>query len=83
MRTTFSSCVSNCDQGRKPCTSPKACGAPDTAPCLYPIGCPDELKHPADCDQKIGWGAFIPAFLALALVALCAALVLMLRDFSQ
>lgn len=48
-----------------------------------PCATPDVCRQPTDCDPHIGWGAFIPAFLALALVALCAALVLLIKDFAK
>ena len=53
-----------------------------------PMGCdeqgrrPDAMPTPSD-DSHIGYGAFIPAWLAIALVAACAALALLLKDFSQ
>jgi hypothetical protein len=46
-----------------------------------------ECKTPDVCelaeeDHSIGWGAFIPAFLSMALVGLCAAIALLLKDFT-
>lgn len=40
-----------------------------------------EIDDDSD-DRLIGWGAFIPAFLSLMLVAACTALALLLRDFT-
>lgn len=53
-----------------------------------PMGCDEQGRRPQATptpsdDSHIGLGAFLPAWLALALVAACAALALFLRDFSQ
>lgn len=54
-----------------------------------PMGCdeqgrrPQATPTPSDSSRAGLWGAFIPAWLAIALVAACAALALYLRDFSQ
>lgn len=57
-----------------------------------PLGLDMQGRHPeaahAACEftddeaRRIGWGAFLPAFLALSLVAACAAVVLLLKDFT-
>lgn len=43
---------------------------------------PQATPTPSDTGH-IGYGAILPAWLAIALVAACAALALYLRDFSQ
>lgn len=63
----------------------------------YTISCPKALKRRPlgldqqgrwpyyehdDDDRSIGWGALLPALLAMSLVGACAALVLLLRDFT-
>jgi len=68
----------------------------DAADDGYRISCPPHLRprfhgldqqgrYSADGDdsRRIGWGAFLPAVIAMCLVGACAALVLLLKDFSQ
>lgn len=52
-----------------------------------PMGCDEQGRRPAATPtpsdaRHVGLGAFLPAWLALALVAACAALALFLKDFS-
>ena len=53
-----------------------------------PMGCDEQGRRPAATPTPsdaghVGLGAFLPAWLALALVAACAALALYLKDFAQ
>jgi hypothetical protein len=54
-----------------------------------PMGCdeqgrrPEATPTPSDGSSVGLWGAFIPAWRAIALVAACAALALLLKDFAQ
>ena len=48
-----------------------------------PLGMDQQGRYPDRAnDLQVGWGALLPLLLALALVGACAALVLMLKDFS-
>ena len=53
-----------------------------------PMGCDEQGRRPAATPTPsdaghVGLCAFLPAWLALALVAACAAVALLLKDFSQ
>lgn len=49
----------------------------------YPEAAHAASEFDNDEGARIGWGAFLPVFLALSLVGACAALALLLRDFAQ
>ena len=53
-----------------------------------PMGCDEQGRRPQATPTPsdtghIGYGAILPAWLAIALVAACAALALFLKDFAQ